>query len=240
MSRLSDDTKRKLGIALGITLIISMLVIFYLKKQYDNYNYVKKNKNEYLVYAKEYNQNTYYSKYVPYVNIKGETAKLINSDINSFVEDYLKDRNTYITYEYDINGDILSLLIEVIDNDTGFAPEVYFKTYNYNMKEDILLDDMRLLELFGVDETIVENVIENKFRDYYDDIIEANYYNEKECSYTCFLKYRNVDNYLDNVAYYVKNGNLIAYKPFIFTSIFGEEDYFKEKHFKFTIKKGES
>ena len=40
---------------------------------------------------------------------------------------------------------------------------------------------------------------------------------------------------MDNVNYYVKDGNLIAYKPFIFYSIFNDEEYFKEEHFEFLL-----
>ena len=45
---------------------------------------------------------------------------------------------------------------------------------------------------------------------------------------------------MDDVSYYIENGNLVVYKPFVFYSIFGEEEYFKEDDFKFMIVKRES
>ena len=65
------------------------------------------------------------------------------------------------------------------------------------------------------------------------------YFDPKECNYSCFLKWRDVDNYLDNITYYVEKGNLIAFKPFVFESIFGEENYFKDSDFEILIKKAE-
>ena len=44
---------------------------------------------------------------------------------------------------------------------------------------------------------------------------------------------------MDKVVFYVKNGDLVAYKPFIFFSIFGEEEYFEDEDYEFLIVKTE-
>ena len=68
-------------------------------------------------------------------------------------------------------------------------------------------------------------------------MVNQNYFSQEECNYDCFLKYRNVSNYLDNVNYYVKDGKLYVYKPFVIYSIYDEEEYFTEDSYKFLIAK---
>lgn len=238
-NNLSDDTKKKIAIGVGLVLIILVIVFFYIRKQYENFNYIKANKNNYLVYTVKSTDGTY-PKNIPYLNIKTDVAKSVNSDIDSFLLDYKENKMASISYEYDINGDILSLIIKVVDYDTDYAPEVYFRSYNYNLKESNIISDLELLELFNTNEAVVEEKIESKLEGYYEDILDDEYYDEKECNFECFLKYRQIDDYLDDVVYFVKNGNLIAYKPFVFYSVFGEEEYFNENHFKFVIVNKES
>lgn len=237
MSKLSDGTKRRIVICITVVSIVLMIVVFYLKKQYDNLGNIKTYNNNYLVYTKKSNDKGHYYKNVPYLNIKSEVAKAINENISAFLEEYLDDDNVAISYEYDLSGDILSLVIKVTDYNTNYAPEIYFKSFNYNIKDESLVSDLKLLELFNTDESFVESVIESKFQDYYNEEVEEGYFDERECDYNCFLGYREVENYLDNVTYYVKNGKLVAFKPFIFSSIYGEEEFFKDEHFKFVITK---
>ena len=91
------------------------------------------------------------------------------------------------------------------------------------------------MDFFQTDKNKVSEIIENTFKEYYDDLVKKGYYEPTECNYDCFLGYRDITNYLDNVQYYVKNGDLIAYRPFVFYSIFGDEEYFKTKHFEFLL-----
>ena len=237
---LNRDTKFILMISLSVFAIIFMIFFVIQRNKNDNYNNIKEDKSNYIVYTKYQKKGKIYFVYVPYVNIDSQIAKSINEDIDSFVSEFINSKKTMISYDYNINGIILSLVVKVVDYDTKYAPEPYFRTYNINLNTLELLSDDALLNYYGVNEENVEMAIENQFHQYYDKIVEKKFYNEKECDYKCFLKYRDVENYLDGVVYYIDKGNLIAYKPFIFYSIYGEEDYFKEKHFKFLIVKKES
>lgn len=231
-----DEQKMKILIICGtIFAIIFLLVYMYIVKQNANYNNIKQKKNSYLVYSKYERTNSKYAVHIPYVNIKADVIDKVNDDIDLFTGDFINSKRSSIIYEYDISGIILSLVIKITDYDTEYAPETYFRSYNINLSSLEVISDQSLLEFFKIDESRVESLIENQFRNYYQEIVEEGYYHEEECNYSCFLSYRNVDNYLLNVNYYVKNGDLIAYKPFIFTSIFGEEEYFKNKNFKFML-----
>lgn len=227
---------QKAYIIIGTIIIISIILIYgYLKINTENYNNIKLDKNNYLIYTKYSDMNTKYTKEVPYVNLKADVFKEVNTDIINFCQKYIESEKSIITYEYDVNGIILSLVVKVINNETTFAPEPYFRTYNINLETQEVIADEALLQFFQIDKSTIENKIKRKLQNYYGEIVKEKYYSSNECSYECFLKYRGINNYLDYVSYYVRDGKLIAFKTFIAHSIFGEEEYFNDKSFEFEI-----
>ena len=236
LNNLSDGTKKKLIIGLGVLLVILIVVFFYIRKQYNNLNYIKEDKNNFIVYTFKSTKKKEYTKDIPYVNIKKSIGKEINKDIVNFTKECYEKEMCTVTYEYDVTNKVLSLLVKKIDYDVDFGPAMSSKSYNLDLKTLKLIEDVKLLELFETNETNVEKIIEEKLESYYDEILDLEYYDERECNYECFLKYRDIDNYLDNVSYYIKEGKLYAYKSYTYYSVFGEEEYFTEDHFKFLIK----
>lgn len=216
-------------------ILVTIVIAFIQKKNNENFNNIKQDKGAYLVYTKYEDKSTKYTKEVPYVNLKADVFKEVNADILKFCNPFMNSSKSVITYEYDINGIILSVVVKVINNDTTYAPEPYFRTYNINLAKEEVIADEALLEFFGVNKRTVETKIKRKLQSYYRDLVKERYYAANECSYDCFLKYRGVKNYLDYVSYYVNDGKLIAYKTFIAHSIFGEEEYFTDKSFEFEI-----
>lgn len=232
--RVNQSTQKASLIAGAVIVIAFLMVVFYHNTTNVNYNSIKQDKGAYLVYTKYSDTNTKYTKEIPYVNLKADVFKEVNKDILIFCDKYMKEKSV-ITYEYDINGIILSLVIKVINNDTTYAPEPYFRTYNINLeKEDVIADDA-LLQFFGVTQSTVDYKIKRQFQNYYSDILKERYYSANECNFNCFLKWRGVSKYSDYVSYYVRDGKLIAFKTFIAHSIFGEEEYFSDKSFEFEI-----
>jgi len=233
--RKNNNIKSILIIIGSIAVIIFLLLFVYMQKSSENYKNIKIDKNKYLVYSIVEDKKSDYPKYVPYVNIKGNYVKEVNKDIDSFTKDILKRNKSIVTYEYDINGIILSLVVKILDNEVSYSPKIYFRTYNINLNTMELISDQSLLDFFKINEKGVSDAIENKFRLYYEELVKEKYYQPQECNYECFLGYKDVDSYTSNVNYYVKNGNLIAYKPFVFYSIFGDEEYFDEDDFEFLL-----
>ena len=233
--KLDANTKRIIIFCSCILFISIIVLMFFFQKRSYNYNNIKQDKSKYLVYTKIEQNDKNYPKYVPYINIKSKTIDLVNNDIDNFVENLINENTSIITYEYDINGVILSVVVKQIDNRKDYAPEIAFRTYNINLNTKELISNESLLRFFQIDEEQVSTIIDEKFEEYYKDLVEQGYYVPEECDYKCFLKYKGVNNYLDNVNYYVKNGNLIAYKPFIFYSIFRDEDYFDIDKFEFLL-----
>lgn len=233
--KLSNDTKKTMVIVGAIFIIVFMLSFIYISRQNENYKNIKEDKSRYIVYTKYQGGSGDYTQYIPYINIKSDVISLVNEDVDLFMEDFKDEEKTTISYEYDISGIILSVVLKAIDYNTEYAPKAYFRSYNINLNTLEVIDDSALLDFFGVNEETVSNKIENKFKTYYQELVNEEYYAADECDYNCFLKFREIDNYLDNVSYYVENGNLIAYRPYVFHSVYGEEEYFKNKSFKFLI-----
>ena len=233
--RISKDTKKILAICVSIFLIIFLIAYAYVSKQNDNYNDIKADKKHFIIYSKYTKTNTNYPIYVPYVNIKGDVFKKVNEDIDLFLGDFIRTKRCTVLYEYDISGVILSLVVKVVDSSTEYAPRAYFRSYNINLSTLEVISNEALLDFFQVDSMSIEALITNQFKYYYQDLVEKQYYQYDECTYECFLKHRGVENYMDEVAYYVRSGDLIAYQPFTFNSMFGEEDYFKDENYEFLL-----
>ena len=237
IKKISNENKKKLLIISVILLVVIIIVTYIYRQNKLNYNYIKQDKNNYLVYTKLSASTNEYTKEVPFVNIKSTVIDKVNEDIVLFSQDFYEAEKCSITYEYEINGIILSLILKAVDNEKEYSPLVYARTYNINLNTQEVISDEALLNYYQTTEEEVEKKIEEQFKEYYNEILEEGYMVKEECNYKCFLGWREVENYLDDVHYYIKNGNLTAYRPFIYYSIYKEEDYFKEKNFSFTIAK---
>lgn len=232
---IDEQTKKILIICVTIFLIIFLIVYFVGRKDGEDYNDIKLDKDKYLVYSKYEKTNSNYKVTTPYVNIKGEAVRQVNKDIDLFVGEFVRAKKSTVTYKYNVSGIILSLVVKVVDFNTEYAPETYFRSYNINLSSQEVISNQALFDYFGTDVTSVEAMIVNKFKGYYEEIVKENYYHEDECNYECFLKHRGIEDYMDRVTYYVKNGDLMAFKPFTTFSLYGEEEYFDDDDFEILI-----
>ena len=230
--------KTPIVVAVAVALIVFLIVYFFLNKQNTDYKKIKQYKNNYLVYTKYQSTSTQYPVQIPFVNIKSEAIDAVNKDIDLFVNDFVKSKKSVVSYEYSISGIILSVIVKVIDYDTEYAPFPYFRSYNINISTLEVIADQSLLDFYSISENEVEEIVEDKFHFYHDELISKDFYAADECNYECFLRNRDIGNYLEKAVYYVDSGNLVAYIPFSFYSIFGEEDYFKDDNFRFLLVKG--
>ena len=231
------DTEKNLDkpkvIKLLILCILAIIVIIatqVYKSYMKNYNYMKVDKSERIVYTR-YNQN---SKEVPYININSSDIKSLNESIVHYCNKYVNSDDIKLKYDYSINGNYLSLVIKVI-NTKGLPAKMIFKTYNVSLKNRESLSDEDLIKYFNVNNDIIYARIHNRFLEMYKDEVTQGYIEEMECDYNCYLGYRGVTDYLEDINYYIKDGKLVVYKPFIYSSIFGEEEYFTEDSFIFEL-----
>jgi len=222
----------------AVAIIFIILIIGYKLNQKKTLEYenIKQYDDKRIIYTKYDNKKKTYSITIPYINIDSPNANSMNEQIDKYTKKYLSMKKSIVSYEYNINGDILSLVIKGCSYKDS-TPIFSFKTYNINLKTKNIVPDNDLLSMFNIDEETIEKIIKKNFVNFYKDEIAKKYFDKSECSYNCFLKLRNVTNYMDNVEYYVEKGNLIAYKPFVVHSFYGEEDYYKDNNFKFLLVK---
>ena len=90
-------------------------------------------------------------------------------------------------------------------------------------------------DLFQVTKDDVSLIIQKQFEEYYQKEVEEGYLIAEECNYQCFLNWRGVSDYMDDVHYYVRDGSLIAYRGFSIYSVFSEEEFFDDESYEFKI-----
>ena len=193
--------------------LVTFNIYFYINRSTLNTNYYSiKENNSLIVYPR-------------YTRTYKEIVTLCNG--------YLKNNNNVITYDYKISGDILSVVLQINCYDQAL-PQVIFKTYNINLKEKKILDENAILDLYGIDKSFVANKIKERFEYFFKDEREKKIFDE-ECDYKCFLYMRRIENYTDNIYYYIDSAKLYVYKEFNTYSIYNEEKYYKNTDFKIEI-----
>ena len=225
-----DENLNKPFYLLILCIILLILVVLYgiFRNYFSNYNSIKEDKSKDLVYTISNNEKVK----IPHINLKSSSISLVNTNIEQYCNQYT---NATVSYEYYISGNYLTVLITALEENDDSLPQLNFQTFNINLKRQSYISEEDLLKYFNVTEDYVSAKIYNKFLDYYNEEIEKGYVSSKECSFECFLNYREVEDYLDSVVYGIKDGQLYAFKPFTYVSILGEENYFTEKSFYFQI-----
>ncbi len=219
--------KKKINITkyvIAVSIILILVISYYLyNKSTENYNNIKIDKSKYLVYTESEKQFGNYNQYKPYLNIKGDLGTTINNNITEYINSFAKE-DICITYEYDVNGKILSLVIKVEDYSyVESAAILYFRSYNINLDTLELLSKDDLLNLFDTNTNNVEQELNNKINDYYNDLVNEGVINSNECNYNCFIKSRDFTDNMDDAEYFVRDGKLTVFKPYTYMIVNNKE-----------------
>ena len=177
-------------------------------------------------------KSTSYKQEVPNINIK-KLNNNINNEINKLVEPYLEKENVSIEYKYNINGNILSLIIIISETKDESAPNLYFKTYNINLKKLKVLSDKEVLNLFDTNKSKITKGINEIFTNYYNEELEYNII--PNMTYQEYLKMRKLDNINDKLYFYISNNNL---EVFVQYNIFSEVEksfYLEDVGYSFNL-----
>ncbi len=207
-------------IAVAVAFLILIICYFFFNKSTDNYNNLKIDSSKELVYTESQTQYDYYYQYKPYLNIKDEIGILVNNDIDEFMG-YFNSNNIGITYEYDLSGKVLSLIIKVEDHSYAESATIlYFRSYNINLGTLELLDNDTLFDYFDITSEDADIMLDNQIENYYNTLVENNLI--KSCNYECFLTTRHFVEGLENISYFVKDSKLYAYVPYTYMSLNAE------------------
>ena len=228
MEKRIKNEKRNIIIFMIVIAITVFSIVYYFTRGNNSFNKYKVDQTKKIVYSVYDSGKTS----VPAININNKDVLKLNDEIIDKANKFLsKDKNT-ITFDYDISGKILSLVIEYINyhHKSGY-PYIEYDVYNINYETGKILSNDDILNLYKVNEDEVSSIIESKFGEYYNDLVEKKYINSDKCDYLCFLYLKGIINvnYMENYHYYIKNGNLYVIKEFIMYSTYHDEKYFSPK-----------
>lgn len=230
MKRLNNRNLIFLVIALVLAIILILVYGFTKDDIFNKYKYEKGKNIVYPIYTKDKTN-------VPHLNLKGTTIDTINNTIVDKANDFLKGNNT-ITYDFEINGKVLSLAIQYIDYyaDDDYLPIISYDVFNIDMNKSSLLSDEDMLSFYNITSENVSPIVEARFKEFFNELNEENHY-FNECDYSCFLGLRGIkdEEYMEDIHYYIKKGNLYVIRPFKIYSSFKDEDYFSPSDFLIQI-----
>ena len=161
-----------------VIILIILLVWYYLyKNYYNNYNYIKKDIDQYLVYTKQTTTNNQNLKNeIPEINIDSQDADLVNKTIQTYAASFLKNKDNLMVYDSQLNGQVLSILLKMFDYSSGYSfPDISFHTYNFDLTDQTLMSDEEVLKLFNVTEKTVRQKIQDQFEFFYNDVVAKKY-----------------------------------------------------------------
>ena len=176
------------------------------------------------------------SSYLPTVTIDGADTSQVNSEIKADYDEVVASGNSSFNYQYSVNNNYFSLvtITLLVDKETNYTYPV-FKTYNFSLSTNRLVDDSELLAAFNKNEDDVSTTLESKLKEYYQGELDNYYLDKSECDYSCFLNRRKVDSYDDDNYLYVEDNTLKFFHGFMIFSNIGEEEFYKDENFLYTV-----
>ena len=220
---LNNATHVKVALGICFVFIVFLFIYGIIIFTTDNtYKKIKEDTGLGLIYSTEDSSN---DRNIPYINIKNFSS--VNNRISEFANKH-NGKEDIISYDYDVNGIILSLIISAVYEEEQ-APSVDFLSYNINLEEGKIISDSTLIDYYGLNIDNIDEIVKDTFNEHYKKEIKKGYITEQECDFDCYL---NIRGDYKKYSYYISDGNLYAYVPFSFYSFYGEEDYFKDGDFK--------
>ncbi len=214
---------------IGVLIFIISLVRIINKDKVKSSNFIKQSAS-YTI------PGTKISSYLPTVTIDGADTSSVNSEIKADYDEVVASGDSSFNYQYSVNNNYFSLvtITLLLDADSGYTYPV-FKTYNFSLSTNRLVDDSELLAAFNKNEDDVSTTLESKFKEYYQGELDNYYLDKNECDYSCFLSRRKVDSYDEENYLYVENNTLKFFHGFMIFSNIGEEEFYKDENFLYTV-----
>jgi len=225
-----ENRKKVLLLGILVTVLIGFM-IFTNNKEDENKIYES---DDYIYTKESYNHDSGLVSVLPYINIKSEEIKEINIQlIKKYYEIVTIDKQMMV-YEYYKNDNVLSLVVSTYYQEAPDVPnEMFF--YNVDLKKGSLISNEELIDMFGVTDNEVSDLIRNALNEYYNYEIEKGYISNS-CDFDCYLSSTDSLPILDDCNYYVKDNGLYVYKSLLLDSDFYYDDASKFDLFNFKIK----
>ena len=230
------EVSKKLFITMIVVLVLVIVATFVKSIYVNRYEKYKVNKKEDFIYTKvEYKKS---NSAIPYINLNTNFAKELNKQLGDLADTYRKSNtsNNSISYRYNINANIVSLVVilkSINDNDELTFD---FVTYVFDLDKGArVLDDEEILSRYDLTLEDVSKEIKKQMKQKYNYEIKEEVLPDT-CDFDkCFLGLRGIDNYTDNANYFIENDELVVYRAYNVYSKYEEENIYSRDDFKFYI-----
>ncbi len=150
---------------------------------------------------------------IPYFKLNDEVFNNINEDILTNFISRVCYQEGKISYKTSLSNNILSVLILYSLESGSELYHMEYKTYNIDIKNKSLIDNQTLLTKYDISINEIENIVQNKLKEYYNYEKTTSFYNnESFTEYLKILKYEKIN--LNNMNLYVDNNKLYLYKTY--------------------------
>ena len=150
---------------------------------------------------------------IPYFKINDEVYNKINEEILTKFISRVCYQEGKITYKTSLNDNILSVLIIYSIESGSDLYHMEYKSYNIDINNNSLIDNQTLLSNYDMDLNDIENIVQDKLKEYYNYEKTTNYFNnESFTEYLKILKYEKI-NY-NNMNIFINKNKLYLYKTY--------------------------
>ena len=196
----------------GTVLLLIVIFIYGMFLLTKNDNDILLDNTKTIVYTSYENKDL--EKSVPAINVK-KVSEELNNNISQLVTPYLNKENNKVYYKYQVNGNILSLIVIVEDFAVEGTLDVKFETYNIDLVKLKVLSNDEVLKMFGLDINYIDKVLNDKFKLFYEEGIKSNSI-DRNISYEEYLRMHNISSFRDNIYLYINNSKLNVYLDYDF------------------------
>ncbi len=196
----------------GTVLLLIVIFIYGMFLLTKNDNDILLDNTRTIVYTSYENKDL--EKSVPAINVK-KVSEELNNNISQLVTPYLNKENNKVYYKYQVNGNILSLIVIVEDFAVEGTLDVKFEAYNIDLVKLKVLSNDEVLKMFGLDINYIDKVLNDKFKLFYEEGIKSNSI-DRNISYEEYLRMHNISSFRDNIYLYINNSKLNVYLDYDF------------------------
>lgn len=170
---------------------------------------------------------------IPKINMSSVDVDKINSEINDYYS--LNDNGDRFDYEYNVSVDTLSVLLTryiIVEN----KEYIEYKSYVIDLNNLKLLDQDEILNKYDITSSDLSFFMNNKFLNFYADLLDKGYLDGNKCDYDCFIVNCNFQDIDEDNTLYIKNNHLYLYKFFNIYTDYNYNEFFSYDDFVFNVK----
>lgn len=172
-------------------------------------------------------------KEIPQIDYDTEEIVEINNDIKQLYQEASEDENTTITYDRYSDNNYLSIVFKIKVYDSNFNNQViFYSSYVVDRNTKSVLTNEEIMNIFGYNFEKIEQLIDNRLYDYYQDEVSKNYIDQNECDFNCYkLNYREIQDLSERYTLSIEKNKLVIYIDLNSSPTISDLKYFSTLNF---------